>query len=211
MIIYLLFCISIIISADFVSPPFYKGLDGPTYDSNSTLIGNIETRTYEGQTWISTNVPGNDINVAIDIGYKKLVAYFSGKNDLGIVINMTTPALSKIQPPSDPTQENTYLVSFYAPYIYQKSPGPPEPLDKSVYIRQGTPIYVAIKSYQGIVTEKRNEEELKVLTEEVELVPSISIDNSSSAFFYVGYDPFLRSSDCYNEVWIRIMNKRTNE
>ena len=139
-----------LVAAD--SPWFCHGNDCPIFANSS--VGVTEVRTYESSWWASTNVSSISLDEASSIGFHRLFNYISGENDSGGAIDMTSPVLNQVIPGAGPNCNSTFIVSFYAPFVYQADPGPPQPTSPEVYVQKMPAMQVAVSEFGGFANQK---------------------------------------------------------
>jgi len=191
---------------DFEAPWFYHDLNGPIFNTEDV---DTEARSYPAALWASTDVLSTNINDAGDIGFNRLFDYISGKNEAAVAIDMTTPVLTKVQPGAGPNCNSTFTVSFYVPYIYQTTEGPPKPTSKDVYIQTIGEKYVAVKEFDGYAFQAKDVAEIVSLSKEISNSKDIVQDsNAGDVWYLAGYDPPFRYTNRHNEVWLDIVDKQ---
>ncbi|XVE50025.1 hypothetical protein DITRI_Ditri01bG0129000 [Diplodiscus trichospermus] len=83
----------------------------------------FEIRSYAKATWVATSpITSSSYKEAVAKGFNILFAYIQGNNDDAVKINMTAPVLVNINPPTGPHQNLSFIVHFYMPQKYQRSP-----------------------------------------------------------------------------------------
>lgn len=197
------------VMADWESPWYYHGLDGPEF-TNSTVDNGVEVRAYGSNLWASTNVEGNQLNVALNVGFERLFAYISGANALNTSIPMTTPVLAYVQPGAGPNCNSTFTVSFFVPYEYQTTDGPPKPTSEDVFIESIGPLNVAVSEFDGYAVQTEIIAKTVELEKEVESSSDIQLDTSEDVvdtWWFAGYDPPFRLNNRHNEVWAPVVTK----
>lgn len=191
---------------DFVAPWYYHGLDGPIF-TTTTVDNNVTTRNYVSGLWASTDVLGNNINEANNIGFNRLFDYISGANDQSITIDMTTPVLNYIQPPAGPNCNTTFTVSFYVPYKYQTAAGPPKPTAANVYIQTIPALFVGVTEYDGFAYQKEDLAKVVDLENKIGDSKDVAVDSSTENYYFASYDPPFRLTNRHNEMWVPVVAK----
>lgn len=201
--------VSMIAFADdgvFVAPWFYHGLDGPKF-TEKIVDNNVTARSYEAALWSSTSVESQSLKDATNIGFNRLFNYIQGENDQKVLIDMTTPVMTKVVPGAGPNCNSTFTISFYVPYIYQTAKGPPLPAaDSQIVIETIKPFYVAVAAYDGFSYDAEAIAETAVLSNQVSNSKDVSVPLTSDYWFSVSYDPPFRVSNRHNEVWVPIVD-----
>ena len=191
------------------SPWYYHGLDGPVF-SNTTVDNDVQVRAYEANLWASTIVLGSQLNVAENIGFERLFAYISGANELNTTISMTTPVLTHVQPGLGPNCNTTFTVSFFVPFEYQTTEGPPKPTSEDVFIESIGPLNVAVSEFDGYAVQAEIIAKTVSLENDVEVSTDVTLDTSEDVvdtWWFAGYDPQFRLSNRHNEVWVPVVNE----
>lgn len=191
--------------SDFEAPWYYHGLNGPEFTVEDV---DVEARSYPAALWASTDVLSTNINDAGSIGFNRLFDYISGANEGSVVIDMTTPVLTKVLPGQGPNCNSTFVVSFYVPYLYQTAAGPPKPTSADVYIQTIGPKYVAVSEFDGFAVQDKAVAETVSLSKEVGNSEDVKQDTADPDTWYlVGYDPPFRITNRHNEVWLDVVEK----
>lgn len=188
------------------SPWYYHGLDGPAF-TNYTVSG-IQVREYPAQQWVSTDIEGTQFDIAQNKGFELLFDYISGENEEKIEIDMTTPVLTFVQPGDGPNCASLFTVSFFVPYEYQTSDGPPKPTNEDVYIQTIGASTVAVDEFSGYALEPEILARTAELSTSVQNANGISLDQTEEfvdKWWEAGYDPPFRVTGRHNEVWVPVI------
>jgi len=187
------------------APWFCHGLDCPAF-TNVTSTEGLELRVYETYLWSSTQIQGTSLDDATTEGFNRLFAYISGDNEAGQKIDMTSPVLVKTVPGSGPNCVSTFTVSFFVPFTYQTSVGPPKPTSSLVYIETIPSMEVAVNEFGGFAEQKTIIAQAAV--EQAAVSNSSQVVNADGEnWWYAGYDPPFRLTNRHNEVWIQVAAK----
>ncbi len=189
------------------SPWFCHGIDCPAFTFSNSTASSLEVRNYQSNLWSSTDIKGTSLDDAMDEGFDKLFQYISGANEGQVKIPMTAPVLVKVLPGAGPNCESTFTVSFFVPFDYQTSAGPPSPSDPTVYTQRIDAMNVAVSEFGGFAKSKEIIAKAAQLSSEVEASADVKEDTGSlseGSWFFAGYDPPFRVSNRHNEVWIKL-------
>lgn len=189
-------------AADWKAPWFCHDLNCPMYKVVSKT-SKYEIRQYEPAGWVSTLVPGIDLDKAEETGFGRLFDYISGSNKEKKKVPMTCPVTNFIQPGQGPNCENNFTISFYLPYTYQGTGTPaPIPSAADVEITHTPKLTVATIAYGGW------SDDAKVIEYAGELGNALVADKvkfDNSTYFTAGYDSPFRIFERHNEVWFKLM------
>ncbi|KAM9393654.1 heme-binding protein 2-like [Pholidichthys leucotaenia] len=153
-----------------------------------------EVRHYNSVKWVSTNDTSISERVATVKSFYRLFQYISGKNELGVKIEMTTPVVVRV-PKVSFFEHGTYTMSFLLPSEYQEDP--PKPTNDKVYIHSTPDMKMYVKSYGGMMfpTAKRMSEKL------VKALDSSKATYKTGYYYRVGYNSPFTFLERHNEVW----------
>jgi len=85
------------------------------YEMVATYEG-FEERVYPAQKWVSTTMEGPARDPVSDDMFEKLYSYITGSNDQNVLIPMTTPVSTLVEPLSSGYR---YTMALYMPSAYQ--------------------------------------------------------------------------------------------
>jgi len=77
----------------------------------------FEERMYPAQKWVSTTMEGPARDPVSDTMFEALYSYITGSNDQNVLIPMTTPVSTLVEPLSSGYR---YTMAFYVPSAYQE-------------------------------------------------------------------------------------------
>ncbi|GLI62124.1 hypothetical protein VaNZ11_004659 [Volvox africanus] len=182
------------------APWFCHDLDCPHYEVVTNIEDDVQVRTYDAGTWVSTNLTGMDYDEAIRTGFTRLYSYISGANQERQRIEMTAPVRVEMTPGPGPFCEDHFRVSFYVPNDLQDDP--PLPLSKDVFIDPSPVASYYVLSYGGLTNEK---EILDKAADLVQLLHDAGLSYDFTSFYHAGYDSPFRLFNRHNEVWIKAL------
>ncbi|XP_059633456.1 uncharacterized protein LOC132276162 [Cornus florida] len=122
---------------------------------------------------------------AVGRGFNSLFAYIQGSNDQAAKIDMTKPILVDVYPSTGPFCNSSFVMHFYVPQKYQKSP----PLSVHARpVRLPRHKYAAVRRFGGFV------DDTNIATQALALKRSLK-DNpwgsqSAVPFSVAGYSPY---------------------
>lgn len=203
------FCLLTLISALLVAsvfaadaPWFCHDLNCPVF-TNQT-VDNLEVRSYPSFLWSSTSINSTSYDEAVMTGFQRLFDYISGANIDSKSIEMTSPVLVKVLPGTGPNCNSTFTVSFFVPFEYQTSTGPPKPTSGLIFTETIGPLDVAVMSYDGFSSQSKVIHMAKDLYESVSNSTLLSLREDDGSWFSAGYDPPFRVVGRHNEVWAAV-------
>lgn len=156
-----------------------------------------ERRYYEAE-YAVTNVTGTPFTVAFTQGMARLYGYFLGRNEDGIRMERTTPALVRMLPTKDfsAVRANNFSIGLYLPKEYQGNAPKPKADDVKVVCVPETKAYV--RAFGGFATEgKALEEALRLKTALLEDNVRNFVDKH---FDLAVYDPPTKLTNRRNEI-----------
>lgn len=92
---------------------------------------------------------------------RRLFYYIHGKNDKSQTIEMTAPVITQVSPSDGPSSESNFTLSYYVPRKYQADPPPA----KNVHVQRWDTRYVAVKQFDGYVSDDNAAKEAAELEE----------------------------------------------
>jgi len=197
------------------APWFCHRNDCPVYKqvkNLTTATGDvIEVRRYAaGQQWTSAVVKNVQITEATSIGFHKLYAYINGDNTQKVVVPMTSPVRTYVQPSQGPFCATNFTVSFYVPFAYQPALNPsaaaaPTPTAADVATTtDAKALTVAVRSFPGHANDTNTVREATALAEAL-AGTGASFDEKN--WFFAGYDSPFRVTGRHNEIWIQLFDQ----
>ncbi|CAA7396365.1 unnamed protein product [Spirodela intermedia] len=132
------------------TPSNCRTLECPSYEVIYSQK-DFEIRRYPKAVWVSTPpLTSRTYREAADRGFNFLFAYINGRNDRGVRVDMTAPALVDITPAKRPSSNSTFVVRFFVPRKFQKSP-PTAPL--VIAGKWPGPRYAAVRRFGGFAND----------------------------------------------------------
>jgi len=95
---------------------FPRQYETAPYTMVATYQG-FEERVYPAQKWVSTTMEGPARDPVSDDMFEKLYSYITGSNDQNVLIPMTTPVSTLVEPLSSGYR---YTMALYVPSAYQE-------------------------------------------------------------------------------------------
>jgi hypothetical protein len=178
-----------------------SALEQPSFDLIDE-IGRLEIRRYQSTTMARTLVAGEFDEVG-NQGFRRLADYIFGGNVRDQKIAMTAPV--GMTASSEPTQANSYWITFSMPATYSLDELP-TPRDSRVEIIGESEKFVAVIKYKGNWSEKKYRfHETKLL----ELLEQSSAWARNSEVTWSRYNPpFIPGFMKTNEVSVEVIPSR---
>ncbi|KAA0186013.1 hypothetical protein HAZT_HAZT006897 [Hyalella azteca] len=121
--------------------------------------------------------------------FRKLFNYISGKNELNLRMDMTTPVATYIEPGAGPTCASTFTMSFFVPEEHQSSPPNGVCRSNNTFHRR----------FGGYAPDEAVAKEAKELAELLQAAGETDVDFTH--YYVVGYDPPFKPINRRNEIW----------
>lgn len=187
-----------------IYPPACTRIECPVFDV--LQLGNgYEIRRYNSSVWMSTSSI-QDISLvdATRTGFLRLFDYIQGKNSYEEKIEMTAPVITEVSPSDGPFCESSFTVSFYVPKENQANPPPA----KGLHVQRWKPTYVAVRQFNGFVTDSNVGEEAAAL--QASLADTIwaaaiekSRPDSTTVYTVAQYNSPFEFDNRVNEIWMQ--------
>ncbi|XP_018027611.1 heme-binding protein 2 isoform X2 [Hyalella azteca] len=155
-----------------------------------------EERVYPARKWACTTMQGPERDSLVSPMFRKLFNYISGKNELNLRMDMTTPVATYIEPGAGPTCASTFTMSFFVPEEHQSSPpnGGPD-----VFVQERPELTVLTRRFGGYAPDEAVAKEAKELAELLQAAGETDVDFTH--YYVVGYDPPFKPINRRNEIW----------
>ncbi|KAH7849327.1 hypothetical protein Vadar_016355 [Vaccinium darrowii] len=163
-------------SKGFEEPLNCKKLECPPYQVIETQK-DFEIRSYTSARWVSsTQRNSTSFKDGSSKGFKILFYYFLGKNKQAATIDMTAPVFVDINPSnaSGLSSNSSYIVYFYLPQKYQKSPPPPPLSDQVRPVTLPKYKYAAVRRFGGFLKNINITSQVTALKKSLKGTPSES-------------------------------------
>ncbi|KAF2350982.1 SOUL hem-binding protein [Trinorchestia longiramus] len=156
----------------------------------------FEERLYPARKWAATSMSGPEKESLASPMFRKLFNYISGKNELNIRMDMTTPVTTFIEPGAGPTCPSSFTMAFFIPEEHQS--GPPAG-GAEVFIEERPEMTVFTRRFGGYATDEIVAKEAKELAELIQKAGETDVDFAH--YYTAGYDPPFKPIGRRNEVW----------
>ncbi|GLJ07049.1 hypothetical protein SUGI_0056530 [Cryptomeria japonica] len=191
-------------------PPSCKSIECPIYDIIEES-DSYEIRRYNHTVWMSTSSIRNISFVdATRTGFLRLFDYIQGQNEKHAKVPMTAPVLTEIFPSSGPFCESSFIVSFYVPASFQKSPPKAK---KSLALEESRwgVRFAAVRRFGGFVSDYNVGEEAAKLQASLmgtrwETAIAKSKSDESSLYTVAQYNSPFEFESRVNEIWMPFSN-----
>ncbi|XP_035036799.1 heme-binding protein 2-like [Hippoglossus stenolepis] len=127
----------------------------------------FEVRHIESVNWVSTHEMDYSIDTAALKGFKRLYKYINGANQNGTTMDIVTPVVVRV-PQKTSWEMGVYIVHLLLPAEYQDNP--PTPTDDNVYILRSPDMNLYIRSYDGWLTAKSDNDTAQSLASDLDSV-----------------------------------------
>jgi len=172
---------------------FPRQYETAPYTMVATYQG-FEERVYPAQKWVSTTMEGPARDPVSDDMFEKLYSYITGSNDQNVLIPMTTPVSTLVEPLSSGYR---YTMALYMPSAYQEDV-PNGASDITVEDRPQQNILT--RQFGGYATDEVVANERKVL-EGLIRAAGLGEEVDFETYYLATYDGPMVHMGRRNEVW----------